>query len=139
MTKTEPTTTIESATVPGAPAPGAATTPGAVPAGVASAQDAPAASKRSSDANWSKPVDRLTLGEVPASAINLNVEGRRLVGPMQGFGQLWQKRYRVRLESADATPEQVIRGVSANSGRSGRRATASTARSPASPRVRSPS
>ncbi len=108
MTKTEPTTTIESATVPVAPAPGAATTPGAVPAGGASAQDAPAASTRSSDANWSKPVNRLTLGEVPASAMNLNVEGRRLVGPMQGFGQLWQKRYRVRLESADATPEQVI-------------------------------
>lgn len=60
------------------------------------------------DANWSKPVDRLAVGVVPASALNLNVEGRRLVGPMQGFGQLWQKRYRIVLGGSDATPEQVI-------------------------------
>jgi hypothetical protein len=70
--------------------------------------EAPATPPRSSDANWSKPVDRLALGTVPTRAMNLNVEGRRLVGPVQGFGQLWQKRYRVRLEGAEATPEQVI-------------------------------
>ena len=64
--------------------------------------------QRSSEANWSKPVDRLALGAVPSSAMNLNVEGRRLVGPVQGFGQLWQKRYRIRLDGADVTPEQVI-------------------------------
>ena len=63
---------------------------------------------RASDANWSRPVDRLTVGAVPASAMNLNVEGRRLVGPLQGFGQLWQKRYRIRLDGAAATPEEVI-------------------------------
>ncbi len=63
---------------------------------------------RTSDANWSKPVDRLAVGAVPASAMNINVEGRRLVGPMQGFGQLWQKRYRIRLEGSDASPEEVI-------------------------------
>ncbi|MHB8460841.1 MAG: hypothetical protein ACYDB6_12400, partial [Candidatus Limnocylindrales bacterium] len=60
------------------------------------------------DANWSKPVDRLAVGAVPASALNLNVEGRRLVGPVQGFGQLWQKRYRIGLGGSDATPEHVI-------------------------------
>ena len=27
---------------------------------------------------------------------------------MQGFGQLWQKRYRIRLEGAETAPEQVI-------------------------------
>jgi hypothetical protein len=52
--------------------------------------EAPATPPRSSDANWSKPVDRLALGTVPTRAMNLNVEGRRLVGPVQGFGQLWQ-------------------------------------------------
>jgi hypothetical protein len=75
--------------------------PGALPSG-----DSPA--PRSSDANWSKPVDRLTLGSVPAEAINLNVTGRRLSGPMQGFGQLWQKTYRIRMDGADVTPEQVV-------------------------------
>jgi hypothetical protein len=59
-------------------------------------------------ATWSRPVDRLVVGPVPATALNLNVEGRRLVGPVQGFGRLWQKRYRVRLEGTQVTPEQVI-------------------------------
>ena len=48
------------------------------------------------------------MGAVPSSAININVDGRRLVGPVQGFGQLWQKRYEVRLDGADVTPEAVI-------------------------------
>ncbi len=63
---------------------------------------------RQSDANWSGPVGRLAMGSVPASAINLNVDGRRLVGPVQGFGQLWQKRYRVRLEGAATPPGELI-------------------------------
>jgi len=63
---------------------------------------------RPSDANWSGPVDRLAVGTVPAKAMNLNVEGRRLVGPVQGFGQLWQKRYQIRLDGADQTPEELI-------------------------------
>ncbi len=91
MTETEPTTAIE---------PEAAATP-------APTETTPAP-PRTSDANWSKPVDRLAVGELPASAMNANVEGRRLVGPVQGFGQLWQKRYRVRLEGSDVTPQEVI-------------------------------
>ncbi len=63
---------------------------------------------RSRDANWARPVDRLVLGEVPAEAMNLNVTGRRLSGPLQGFGQLWQKTYRIRLDGAEATPQEVI-------------------------------
>ena len=41
-------------------------------------------------------------------AININVEGRRLTGPLQGFGQLWQKTYEVRLAGASITPAQLI-------------------------------
>lgn len=66
------------------------------------------ASGQRTDANWSRPVDRLTVGEVPSSAINLNVDGRRLVGPIQGFGQLWQKRFEIRLEGVDISPETVV-------------------------------
>jgi hypothetical protein len=36
------------------------------------------------------------------------VEGRRLVGPLQGFGKLWQKTHRVRLEGASVSPAEVI-------------------------------
>jgi hypothetical protein len=37
-----------------------------------------------------------------------NVEGRRVVGPLQGFGKMWQKTYKVRLEGASASPAEVV-------------------------------
>jgi hypothetical protein len=54
-------------------------------------------------------VSQLEVSEAPTDALNLNVAGRRLAGPAQGFGQLWQKTYRVRLTGADVTPAAVIR------------------------------
>ena len=59
--------------------------------------------------NWATPVARLEVGTIPTNALNLNVTGRRLAGPVQGFGQLWQKTYRVALSDADVTPETIIR------------------------------
>jgi hypothetical protein len=59
-------------------------------------------------ANWAQPVDRLKVGDVPTEAVNINVEGRELTGPQQGFGQMWQKTYKVRLVGADCTPVEVI-------------------------------
>ena len=49
------------------------------------------------------------MANVPTGAMNLNVEGRRVVGPLQGFGALWQKTYQVRLRRADVTPADVVR------------------------------
>lgn len=57
---------------------------------------------------WAKQVARLKLGEVPAEAVNLNVTGKRLVGPIQGFGKLWQKTYRVELRDVEVTPADVV-------------------------------
>jgi hypothetical protein len=57
---------------------------------------------------WAKNVTTLKLGEVPAEAVNLNVTGRRVVGPVQGFGKMWQKTMRVELRGAEVTPAQVI-------------------------------
>lgn len=51
---------------------------------------------------------KLPSTDTPPEAINLNVGGRELAGPERGFGQLWRKRYRVRLVGAAATPEEVI-------------------------------
>jgi hypothetical protein len=59
-------------------------------------------------ANWAKHVTTLRLGEVPSEAINLNVTGKRVVGPIQGFGKLWQKTYRVELTGVETTPAEVI-------------------------------
>lgn len=58
--------------------------------------------------SWAKPVETLTVGAVSADAINLNVEGKRVSGPLQGFGQLWQKTYRLRLTGSDVTPAAVV-------------------------------
>jgi hypothetical protein len=65
-------------------------------------------------AYWAKPIARLELGEVPAEAVNINVTGRRVVGPVQGFGKLWQKTYRVDLPGVEVTPAEVIAAWKAN-------------------------
>ena len=70
--------------------------------------ETPAPPARDPETTWAKPVDRLAMGEVPAEAINLNVSGKRLSGPLQGFGQLWQKTYRIRFEGASPTPQEVV-------------------------------
>ncbi len=58
--------------------------------------------------SWARHSGPLSVGDAPEGALNLNVDGRMLAGPMQGFGKLWQKTYRVALPGVDATPEQVI-------------------------------
>lgn len=59
-------------------------------------------------ANWARTSAALKVGDLPADAVNLNVDGRRAVGPLQGFGQLWQKTYRIRLVDSPAAPQDVI-------------------------------
>lgn len=56
--------------------------------------------------NWAQPVDLFHVGEVAEGGSKGNVEGRRPTGPLQGFGQLWQKTYEV--EIPGVTPEEVI-------------------------------
>jgi hypothetical protein len=65
--------------------------------------------QKSRDAAWAAPVSRLTVSAMPSGAINLNVDGRQLTGPLKGFGQLWQKTYRVRLSGAQVSPSEVIK------------------------------
>lgn len=61
------------------------------------------------DSSWAKPVATLHVTETPAGAINLNVEGRQLIGPLNGFGQLWQKTYTVRMSGSPVKPTELIR------------------------------
>jgi len=58
--------------------------------------------------HWALPVSRLKVSDVPAGATNLNVEGRQVVSPLQGFGALWQKTFRVRLTGLHKSPAQVM-------------------------------
>src|SRR5919202_5658969 len=73
--------------------------------------EAPAAEERAAarDAtSWAKSVSKLKVSEVPEGAVNLNVEGRRLTSPIQGFGKMWQKTYQVRLPSERVSAAEVI-------------------------------
>lgn len=72
-------------------------------------------SPKRSDA-WAKPIDRLNVDMLPEGALNLNVQGRQLSGPVRGFGQLWQKTYRMVFETVQPSPQEVIREWKADFG-----------------------
>jgi hypothetical protein len=65
-------------------------------------------------AHWAQPVVTLKVQDVPIGAINLNVDGREIVSPLQGFGALWQKTYRIRLDTVTMTPAEVMEIWKAN-------------------------
>lgn len=62
-----------------------------------------------SEQTWARPVQQLDVDPGVAGAINLNVRGRELTGPLKGFGQLWQKTYWVQLAGSGVTPQEVIK------------------------------
>jgi hypothetical protein len=55
---------------------------------------------------WARPVDRLATTATGAGLDT--VTGKRVAGPVQGFGQMWQKTFRVRLDGSDLGPEEVV-------------------------------
>ena len=57
-------------------------------------------------AHWARYVETL---KAPDGIVHRNVEGRRLVSPLQGFGKMWQKTMRVELRGAEVAPAEVIR------------------------------
>ena len=67
----------------------------------------PGPRRRDAD-SWARGVDRLEV-DSPSGGLAATVAGRRVAGPVQGFGQMWQKTFRVRLPaSAAATPQEVV-------------------------------
>jgi hypothetical protein len=63
--------------------------------------------------NWAQPVDTLSAAGVTGASVD-SVTGRRVAGPLQGFGQLWQKTFTVRLDGTDLTPEELVATWKAN-------------------------
>jgi hypothetical protein len=62
---------------------------------------------RPSDAEaWARPVEKLSTTATTRGIDT--VTGRRAAGPVQGFGQLWQKTFSVRLEGTEHDPEAVV-------------------------------
>ena len=66
----------------------------------------PAIESRDGD-HWAKPVDRLSAEGVAGARVD-SVTGKRVTGPLQGFGQLWQRTLRVPLEGSSMSPQEVI-------------------------------
>jgi anti-anti-sigma regulatory factor len=64
--------------------------------------------------SWAKPVPTLSLAVKIKGARNLNVAGRRAVGPVNGFGPLWQKIYRLSIDNSIITPEEAIAALKQN-------------------------
>ena len=60
------------------------------------------------EGDWAKPVHKLTVSNVPAGAVNLNVDGRQVLSPLQGFGALWRKTFQIRLSGIQQTPVEVM-------------------------------
>jgi hypothetical protein len=91
----------------------AAPPPGTVPASTGSASTVPANAGAASTgagsrpavpeprdaASWAAKVDRLEVYQ-RAGVRGTNVAGRRLAGPVQGFGKMWQKTYRMEVGDA---------------------------------------
>jgi hypothetical protein len=65
--------------------------------------------------NWSPPRSHLDVGGTHEGVNVGRVQGRRLTGPQQGFGKMWQKTYKVVISGK--TPEQVIATWKAEYGR----------------------
>jgi hypothetical protein len=70
------------------------------------AQDAAGNGSPRNAASWAKKVNRLEV-DPRAGVRGTNVAGRRLMGPVQGFGKMWQKTYRMKAGS-QIEPEQAI-------------------------------
>jgi hypothetical protein len=69
--------------------------------------------QRDVESNWARPVDKLKVSAAGAG-INLNVDGRQLSSPLRGFGQMWQKTYRIRLEGASVDPQDLVKAWKEN-------------------------
>ena len=56
--------------------------------------------------HWARYSERIRVPDTSGAAPN--VEGRRMVGPLQGFGKMWQKTYKTRLEGVSVPPAEVV-------------------------------
>lgn len=70
--------------------------------------------ERTPEVTWARPVDHLHAPAAPGGEFSANLDGRHVVSPLQGFGQLWQRTYRIRLSGLEVTPQQVMSEWKAN-------------------------
>lgn len=57
-------------------------------------------------ANWAAKIDRLEV-DADRREFGYNVEGKRIAGPQQGFGRMWDRTFSIGLGTA-VTPEALV-------------------------------
>src|SRR5437899_1114952 len=77
-----------------------------------SAREAKAAVQPRDAGNWAAKVERLAV-EQRDGVRGTNVAGRRLTGPVQGFGKMWEKSYSLNAGQV-TTPQDAIATWKAN-------------------------
>lgn len=85
-----------------------ATATDASPAALATTAPDPAQPRDAAYCASGSSVLRVDSEAPPAGASGPNASGRRVTGPIQGFGKMWEKTYSVRLSGAAVTPRALI-------------------------------
>jgi len=63
---------------------------------------------------WAPPTQRMSVSQAPQGVMNLNVDGRQPMSPLQGFGQMWQKTFKLHLIGVEKTPAEVMKAWKEN-------------------------
>jgi anti-anti-sigma factor len=63
---------------------------------------------KQSDTGWSPKVEWLRVTEKPEDAFVKNMDGRRVIGQLQGFGPMWEKTYWLNIKKPGIKKEDVI-------------------------------
>ncbi len=82
--------------------------------GPTSVQDSRAPEGSMNIGNWAPRVTELYVPVMPKEARNLNVNGRRAVGPVSGFGRLCRKVFRLPIRDPTISPEQAVTALKEN-------------------------
>jgi len=60
------------------------------------------------DYGWAHYMSKLSTENMPKEAMNKNVRGRRVLGPLQGFGPMWEKNYVLTINRCKLKPSELI-------------------------------
>jgi anti-anti-sigma factor len=66
---------------------------------------------KQSDAGWAPKVERLHVTERPEGAFTKNMDKRRILGQLQGFGPMWEKTYWLDIKKPGLKAEDVIKAM----------------------------
>ncbi len=60
------------------------------------------------DYGWAPYVVTLSSKHIDKDAINKNVDGRRVIGPLKGFGPIWEKNYILTIKQCQYQPADLV-------------------------------